>query len=121
MAGREGHSSRTGDRIQKHRALLSKIAQYLERQRLFGYVELKNGEHLSTGETESRLRKHLLSESEIKKWHAPEAVTDVTNSLGEVYAEDRYKILGSQPGVVLLDPKIHHKDPYLFFNKKPVS
>jgi hypothetical protein len=53
--------------------------------------------------------------------HAPEAVTDVTNSLGEVYTEGRYKILGSQPGVVLLDPKIHHKDPYLFFNKKPVS
>jgi hypothetical protein len=121
LAGRERHSIRTGDRIQKHRALLSKIAQYLERQRLFGYVELKNGEHLSTGETESRLTKQLLSESEIKKWHAPEAVTDVTNSLGEVYAEDRYKILGSQPGIALLDPKSHQKDPYLFSYKKPVS
>jgi hypothetical protein len=104
----------------KSRRDTRRLEAHLERQRLFGYVELRNGESLSLGEAERRLRKHLIGQADIREWHAPEAFRDPIRSLGEIVIAKKdgyYPKLGLSPGVVLSDPKIHHKDPYLFRNR----
>jgi hypothetical protein len=95
-----------------------------ERLRLFGYVLLTNGEVLSIDDAVARLRDGLRAEenpntvggitsSDIDTWHQPESVRDVIDSIGEVDAVAHYPALGIFPGVVLVDPKLRHRDPAL--------
>jgi hypothetical protein len=91
-----------------------------ERMRLFGFVRLKTGDIISLDEATKRLNLSLkgdviegLGKDQIVEWHQPEAITDVTNSIGEVDATAYYPALDIFPGVVLRDPKIGHKDPAL--------
>jgi hypothetical protein len=88
--------------------------------RLFGFVRLKTGDIISLDEATKRLNLSLkgdviegLGKDQIVEWHQPEAITDVTNSIGEVDATAYYPALDIFPGVVLRDPKIGHKDPAL--------
>lgn len=95
-----------------------------QRLRLFGYVLLKNGEVLSIDDAIARLRDGLRAEEnpnitggigkdDILDWHAPESYRDVLESVGEIDALQHYPALGVFPGVVLIDPKLRHRDPAL--------
>ena len=96
-----------------------------ERLRLFGYVLLKNREVLSIDDAIARLRDGLraeenpntvggISRDDILQWHIPETYRDVIDSLGEIDATQHYPSLGVFPGIVLVDPKVHHRDPIVF-------
>ena len=95
-----------------------------QRLRLFGYVLLKNGEVLSIDDALTRLHDGLgpkenpsitggIGKDDILDWHAPETYRDVLDSIGEIDALQHYPALGVFPGVVLLDPKLRHRDPAL--------
>ena len=94
-----------------------------ERQRLFGYVVLRNGEIIGIDEAIWRLRdgirakekddpkpQNAILQEDILAWHEPEVYHDQTVSKGEVDALDYFPALGIFPGVVLRDPKIRHRD-----------
>jgi hypothetical protein len=96
-----------------------------ERLRLFGYVLLRNGEVLSIDDAIARLRDGLraeenpnivggISKDDVLKWHVPESCRDVLDSLGEIDAVSHYPALHVFPGIVLVDPKVHHRDPIVF-------
>ena len=97
-----------------------------ERLRLFGYVLLKNGEVLSIDDSIARLRDGLraqedpnitggIGKDDVLEWHQPESYRDVIDSLGEIDVpkDMYYPALDLFPGVVLVDPKIRHRDPAL--------
>jgi hypothetical protein len=94
-----------------------------ERLRLFGYVLLKNGEVLSIDDATARLCDGMraeenpnivdgISKDDILEWHQPETYHDVLDSIGEIDVpkDAYYPALGLFPGVVLIDPKIKHRD-----------
>jgi hypothetical protein len=98
----------------------------MERLRLFGYVILKNGEVTSPEEALSRLRDGIrakerretppanaISQEDILQWHDAEVYRDCVLSIGEVDAISEFPTLGITAGVVLMDPKLRHRDPAL--------
>jgi hypothetical protein len=95
-----------------------------QRLRLFGYVLLRSGEVLSIDDALARLRDGLrakenpnitggIGKDDILDWHQPESYRDVLDSVGEIDAVQHYSALGIFPGVVLIDPKLRHRDPAL--------
>jgi hypothetical protein len=97
-----------------------------ERLRLFGYVILRNGEVISPEEGLSRLRDGIRAKErdekpkpnailhdDILEWHEAEVYRDELVSKGEVDAISYFPALDIWPGVVLVDPKIRHRDPAL--------
>lgn len=98
-------------------------ARRQEQLRLWGYIRLRTGEILTIDETLRRLRDALspnpnrrrygIEKKDIAEWHQPETFHDVLNSLGEIDALQEYPALGIEPGTVLVDPKIRHRDPAL--------
>jgi hypothetical protein len=98
----------------------------MERLRLFGYVILKNGEITRPEEALSRLRDGIrakerkenpptnaIFQEDILQWYDAEVYRDCVLSIGEVDAISEFPALGITAGVVLIDPKLGHRDPAL--------
>jgi hypothetical protein len=98
----------------------------MERLRLFGYVILRSGEVTSPEDALSRLRDGIrakerkekppanaISQEDILQWHDAEVYRDCVQSIGEVDAVSEFPALDITAGVVLIDPKLRHRDPAL--------
>jgi len=67
----------------------------------------------SLGASEDPNKYGGITSGDIVACHRPECVRDVIGSVGQIDAVAHYPALGIFPGVVLVDPKLRHRDPAL--------